>query len=124
LIRFAAAALAVAVVVVLALHASVHLGWLDALPSFTYQTAIFLVFTTIVIYVYLYKVNKPDFFVQLYLLTMAVKLLGYGAYAVFMILEDQHGAGKNVVFFLLLYVVMTALEISFLYRKIAGQNPQ
>lgn len=124
MIRFTIAALVVAIVMVVAVHTAVYFGWLGSLPSFTYQSAIFVAFTTIVIYVYLHKVSKPDFFVQLYLLTMAVKLLGYGAYAVFMILEDQHGAGKNVVFFLLLYVVLTTLEISFLYRKIARQKPQ
>ena len=94
--------------------------WTGDLPSFFYQTLIFLVFATITIFAYLYNVDKPDFFVQLYLLTMAVKLLAFGAYNLFMILEDKTGAPANVVFFMLLYFVFTGLEITFLYRKITG----
>lgn len=96
-----------------------HLGR-EELPSFFYQTLILLVFATITIFAYLYKVDKPDFFVQLYLLTMAIKLLAFGAYNLFMILEDKAGAPANVVFFMLLYIVFTVLEITFLYRKITG----
>lgn len=92
----------------------------EELPSFFYQTLIFLVFATITIFAYLYKVDKPDFFVQLYLLTMAIKLLAFGAYNLFMILEDKSGAPANVIFFMLLYIVFTGLEITFLYRKITG----
>ena len=94
--------------------------WIERLPSFFYETLIFLVFSTTTIFAYLYKVDKPDFFVQLYLLTMAVKLLAYGAYNLFMIIEDRRGASVNVIFFLLLYTVFTGLEIAFLYRKISG----
>ena len=94
--------------------------WYGELPSFFYQTLIFLVFATITIFAYLYNVDKPDFFVQLYLLTMAVKFLAFGAYNLFMILDDKSGAPANVVFFMLLYIVFTGLEITFLYRKITG----
>lgn len=94
--------------------------WKGELPSFFYQTLIFLVFATITIFAYLYNVDKPDFFVQLYLLTMAVKFLAFGAYNLFMILDDKSGAPANVVFFMLLYIVFTGLEITFLYRKITG----
>ncbi len=94
--------------------------WTGDLPSFFYQTLIFLVFATITIFAYLYNVDKPHFFVQLYLLTMAVKLLAFGAYNLFMILEDKTGAPANVVFFMVLYIVFTGLEITFLYGKITG----
>ncbi len=102
-----------------------HKLWISELPSFFYQTLIFLVFTTATIFVYLYKVNKPGFFIQLYLLTMVVKFIAYGAYNLLMILEDRTGASLNVIFFMLLYVVFTALEIAFLYRKISDpEQPQ
>lgn len=94
--------------------------WIEQLPSFFYQTLIFLVFATATIFVYLYKLEKPDIFVQLYLLTMAVKFLGYGVYNLFMILKDKAGAPLNVVFFMMLYIVFTGLEITFLYQKITG----
>ncbi len=96
--------------------------WIEHLPSFFYQTSVFLVFSTTVIFVYLYKIDKPAFFTQLYLLTMVVKLIAYGAYVLIMILEDKEGAMMNVVFFMILYFAFTALEIAFLYGKITCQN--
>jgi hypothetical protein len=120
LIRFVIALLVAAIVLAgLSAIACIQL-WNGELPSFFYQTLIFLVFATITIFAYLYKVDKPDFFVQLYLLTMAIKLLAFGAYNLFMILEDKSGAPANVIFFMLLYIVFTGLEITFLYRKITG----
>ena len=91
---------------------------LPGLPSFFFQTLIFLVFSTGMIYAYLHKAATPGFFVQLYLLTMAVKLLAYGAYNLIVILQDRPGAGENVVFFMITYCLFTVLEIVFLYRKI------
>lgn len=91
-------------------------------PTFLYQTVIFLTFTTGIIYGYLYRVGKPDIFVQLYLFMMAVKLMGYGGYAFFMITSDRVGATANVVFFMSLYFIFTILEILFLYNKINQQK--
>lgn len=53
---------------------------------------------------------------------MAVKLVAYGAYNLLMILKDKSGAAENVVFFMILYLVFTTLEIVFLYRKITGSE--
>ncbi len=94
---------------------------LEHTPSFFYQTLVFLVFGTALIYRYLYKLDKPDIFVQLYLLTMMVKFLAYGAYMLFVILEDRPSAAPNVAFFMIVYFVFTILEIVFLYRKIMRQ---
>jgi hypothetical protein len=93
--------------------------WIEGLPSFFYQTLLFLIFGTGLIYAYLYRSGKPGFFVQLYLLTMLVKFLAYGAYIFIVILEDQAGAVRNVVWFLVLYLSFTALEVGFLYGKIS-----
>ncbi len=98
------------------------LQWIDQLPSFFYQTLFFLVFSTITIFAYLHKIDKPAFFVQLYLLTMAVKLLAYGAYNLVMILKDNAGASVNVVFFMTSYFIFTVLEIAFLYKRITGSE--
>lgn len=57
-----------------------NLAWIENMPSYFYQTLFFVPFTTLVIFAYLFKVSKPDVFVPLYLLTMVVKLLAYGAY--------------------------------------------
>jgi hypothetical protein len=93
--------------------------WIEHLPSFFYETLILLLFSTLTIFAYLYRLHRPDFFVPLYLLTMAVKLLAFGAYNAVMILMDKAGAIANVIFFLLIYVLFTVLEIAFLYRKVS-----
>lgn len=95
---------------------------LFSMPSFFYPTLLFLLFGTAIIYRYLIKVDKPEFFVQLYLITMAMKLLTYGAYCWIMIAQDNAGAAANVGFFLAVYLAFTALEIGFLFRKISAKN--
>lgn len=97
-------------------------SWITAKPSFFYQTLFFLFFSTVVIFTYLYKAARPDFFVQLYLLTMALKLIAFSAYVYFMITTDLPGAALNVAFFLLSYFSFTLLEIVFLYRKISAET--
>lgn len=109
------------VVLVLATIGAVRIDWLAELPSFFRQTLIFLVFGTSLLFIYLYKFNKPDFFIHLYLLSMMVKLIAYGAYNFVMIIDDKSGATKNVAWFIILYFTFTALEIGFLYRKISRQ---
>jgi hypothetical protein len=93
-------------------------------PSFFPQILVFLLFSTSLLFVYLYRAAKPVFFVQLYLLTMALKLLAYLAFNVVIILHDKAGAAVNVMFFLSVYFIFTALEIGFLFHKInRGERP-
>lgn len=96
--------------------------WIDQRPSFFYQTLILLFFSTAIIYRYLHKVKNPSLFTQLYLLLMVVKLIAYMGYNLFIVLEDKRGANYNVVFFLIVYLVFTLLEIVFLYRQINSKN--
>jgi hypothetical protein len=119
LIRFFLALLVVSLILIGLVWVAAASQWIPSMPSFFFQTAILLVFGTGLLFVYLYKFDKPDFFVQLYLLTMAVKLLAYGGYNFFMITEDRPGAAYNVIWFMTLYFIFTALEIGFLYRKIS-----
>lgn len=122
MIRFITALLAAGAVFVLTGAWMLSQQMLVGLPSFFYQTLIFVGFSVAVLYAYLYKVEKPNHFVQLYLLTMAVKLLAYGAYVVVIILQDREGAVENVVFFMIAYFVFSALEIAFLYHKISRES--
>jgi hypothetical protein len=119
LIRFFFTLLIAALLLSTVAWVSADSHWITALPSFFFQTTIFLLFGTGLLYIYLYRFNKPDFFIQLYLLTMALKLLAYGAYNFFMIMEDREGAVNNVVWFMTLYFIFTALEIAFLYQRIS-----
>lgn len=95
-----------------------ELAWISMLPSFFYQTLIFLTFGTGLMFRYLYRINKPDTFVQFYLFMMVVKILAFGAYAFFIVLKDRPGSTYNIVFFLICYFIFTALEIAFLFQKI------
>jgi hypothetical protein len=90
-------------------------------PSFLFETTALVVFATAVIFLYLYRLKKPSFFVQLYLLSMAVKLIAFLAYNLIMILDDKKGAIANVLYFLLVYFIFTAVEIAFLYKRISGK---
>jgi len=94
-----------------------ELTWISMLPSFFYQTLILLTFGTGVMFRYLYRINKPDTFVQLYLFMMVLKILAFGAYAFFIVLKDRPGATFNIVFFLICYFIFTALEVAFLFQK-------
>jgi len=94
-------------------------GWLPGVPSFLFQTTWLVAFVTTVIFVYLYRARSTSYFVQLYMLTIAVKLLAYFAYSLIMILKDKPGLVMNVLYFLALYFIFTAVEIAFLYRRIS-----
>jgi uncharacterized membrane protein YfcA len=116
----------VATGIAIALPAVVHFGyheeWISRMPSFLYETTLLVVFTTALIFTYLYRSDSASFFVQLYLLSMAVKLLAFFAYNLIMIMDDRQGAVRNVLYFLLAYFIFTAVEIGFLYRKISGKS--
>jgi hypothetical protein len=119
LTRFFLALFGTAAVLGGAAYLLLRLQYLVALPSFFLQSLILLIFGTTTLFVYLFRFNRSGYFVQIYLLTMGIKLVGYGAYNFFMIAEDEAGAASNVVWFMLVYVIFTALEIGFLYPKIS-----
>ena len=89
------------------------------IPSYYIQTLILLLFGTIVLYIYLFRFERQDLFVHVYLLSMVVKLLAYGAYNFFVITDDVNGAVGNVVWFMIVYLIFTVLEITFLHRKVS-----
>jgi len=93
---------------------------MESPPTFFYQTLIFLFVTTGGLYRFLLKtkLERPDYFVQLYLLTMVVKLIAYSVYLFIMVRSQPQDVAKNIVFFMAVYFVFTALEIAFLYRHI------
>lgn len=120
MIPFVIVILALALIMPPLMQHGFNQGWLPAMPSFLFETTWFVAFATTVIYVYLYRSKNPSFFVQLYLLSMAVKLMAFFGYTLFMILEDRQGAAPNVVYFLVIYFLFTIVEIAFLYRRISG----
>ena len=103
------------------LHAN---GWIEAIPSFLYESAILMAFITTVIFVYLYRSRKTSHFTQLYLLSMVVKLITALVFIVAIVVIDRAGAVANAVYFMVLYFVFTAVEVGFLYPKISGSSPR
>ncbi len=105
--------------IVLIIH---ELHWIAKIPSFFYQTLAFLTLSTAMMYRYLFKINKPGVFVQLYLLIMVVKILAFGAYIFIVVFTDTLEAQYNVVFFIVCYFIFTGLEMFFLLQKIRDDN--
>jgi hypothetical protein len=99
----------------------VDLGYFTK-PSFFETTLLLLLFSTGIIYRYLYKANNSGFFVQLYLLTMTLKLLFYCTYIFIIVHKDKNAAFGNVVFFMTTYILFTSLEIGFLHTKVSRKT--
>ena len=68
------------------------------------------------------KIKMPGYFVQIYLLSLVIKLLAYFGYLLFIILEDRAGAIVNTVFFLIAFFLFTATETWFLVRVVNRLN--
>ncbi|MEQ9592829.1 MAG: hypothetical protein RLN86_09535 [Cyclobacteriaceae bacterium] len=92
----------------------------EVLPSYFYQTLVLVTIGTVGIYFYLVEVKKerPTYFTQLYILTLFVKILAYGAYVLIVVWDDPKGADMNALFFMILYFFFTAAEVYFLYKKV------
>lgn len=97
-------------------------GWIRELPSFMYPSTWLMAFITTIIFMYLYRDGKESHFVQLYLLSMVVKLIACLVFILLMILEDRQGAMANATYFLTVYAIFTAAEICFLHRKISASR--
>ncbi|HNP07419.1 MAG TPA: hypothetical protein PKN99_07315 [Cyclobacteriaceae bacterium] len=93
-------------------------------PSFFFQTIILLFLGAAGIYYYLVDIKdeKPKYFAQLYLLSLSVKLIAYGAYILFVLLKSPNHAAANAGVFMATYILFTALEVGFLYRKISEKK--
>ncbi len=121
MIRFSIVVIAISILSVVLAMVAVNYHWIAALPSFLYPTVILLAFSTILIFKYLYRLEGSHF-TQFYLLLMVVKLIAYLAYNLVIVLEDRTGAVANVLSFLALYLVYTAIEIAFLYRLVSQKG--
>ena len=110
-------ALVVAVVILIGgLHLCIHYHWIENRPSFSNESIALLFCVNVIIFYYLNRLSK-DIFVQLYLLSMAVKILAYASFTIIIILKDRDAAFANVVFFLIAYLIFTVLEVAFLYKR-------
>jgi len=77
---------------------------------------IFLTFLTGAILLLLWK-RSGENLTQVYLGSITIKLLLSAGFVSWFILYNQEEANSNVVFFLIAYVIFTALEVIFLLVK-------
>lgn len=93
----------------------------EKLPAFFYPTIILLFTSTVGLFRFLLKTRQdnPGVFVQLYLATIAIKLIAYAVYIFYMVKKQPEMRAENVVFFMVSYVIFTALETVFLYRFVS-----
>ena len=94
--------------------------WNGSLPTQYFQSLMLLYISTGGLFYYLLKIHtsRPDFFIQFYLLTIALKILAYGVYLGIVTWSNPENSGLNIVFFMVVYVIFTAIEVGFLWRKI------
>lgn len=90
----------------------------ETLPGFFFESIILLLLSTAGLYRFLINIkrDKPDFFVPLYLATLTVKLIAYGAYIFILVKLQPEWMFENVVFFMVGYVIFTGVETYFLHR--------
>lgn len=112
------------IVLTLTLWASLYVArgqdWIASFPSFTLEILVFLASSTLIIFYILIKRNDPESFTQSYLLSIALKILFYGAFVFIVIFIDSPGASLNTAFFIASYVLYTALEVTFLFKRKNG----
>lgn len=99
-------------------------GWLETLPTFYLHTLILVVFATVAIFTYLYRLKNPGSFTQFYLLLMVLKIVAFLAYNLVMVMKSKEYAAVNVVFFLIVYFIFTGLEIAFLYFHVSAKSEE
>lgn len=111
MLRFTATLLAVAVV---AQGLAGFSGWLSSPPTISIVVNVVLVLLTVVVYQVVSRAGDQQKFAQAYLLTIVIKILAACILVVVAILADRVHARANVIFLLILYVVYTGIEVSFL----------
>ncbi len=92
--------------------------WFAPIPSYAYEIIFFLGICTLVIFYFLIKRSRSPAFTQAYLLSVVLKMIGYGAFILVIIFRDREGAVANALLFMVVYVLFTAFEVGFLFKKV------
>ncbi len=96
-----------------------------AIPTFALEIIVFLSLSTLGFYFYLLKkaTHKPEDFTGAFLLTLVLRFLLFAGFMLVIILIDKPGAAHNAVFFMVAYVILTVVEVAFLYQKVMSAKP-
>jgi len=86
-------------------------------PSFLILILIGMATATWLVYFFIQRSNREDF-IKNYLLTIVLKLLVGGVFIFSLLYIDKPGADANAIFFMAAYLLFTALEVGFLFKKL------
>lgn len=98
---------------------SVLISW--AAIQFANPSALFLIvgmlaLATFIVYFFIEKTGSENF-IRNYLLTIVLKLLAGGIFISVIIYTDLESAESNAISFMAAYLLFTALEVAFLFKK-------
>ena len=93
-------------------------GWIESVPSFSIEIVSVLALLTLALFYYLQKIQQsnPQKFIQLYLLSITVKMVVGCVLILVIIFMDKEGAIANALLFILSYFLFTGVEIFFLWK--------
>lgn len=92
-------------------------GWFS-MPSFSILITATSIVTTVSIYAVLAKTANPQAFVNLYLLSIVMKLGLYLALLLIIRFIDPQSLIPNALFLMATYLLFTVLEVGFLFAKV------
>jgi hypothetical protein len=91
-------------------------GWLNISPLPSAISEVVLLLATLLIYALSTRLDDPQRFTQVYLLSIVIKILVACILLVVLILIDKAHARANVLFVFSAYVVFTITEVVFLVQ--------
>jgi len=123
-IRFVILALALAAFLMGGMSWGAGAGWV-AYPSFAWEITIFLLVTHMAGYSFVVRqlAQRPEDFVKVYLGLIVIRILFFGIFIFVIIWIAPNAGGGNAIFFLISYVLFTALEVGELYRVVNSNDP-
>jgi hypothetical protein len=86
-------------------------------PTYSLEIILFLSIFTLLAFYFLNRSVRAEGFTTRYLGSMVLKILLFSGFIVTIILLDPNGANRNVTFFLISYLLFTALEVGSLFAK-------
>jgi hypothetical protein len=88
------------------------------MPTYGLEIIVISVITTASIYMVLARTGNPRLFVNLYLLTIVMKLIFFSALLLMMRFIAPQSLTPNAVLILVAYILFTALEVGVLFAKV------
>lgn len=93
-------------------------GWF-VMPSAAFEIVVLSVIVTAAVYGILFRTKEPMLFTNLYLLTIGLKVLLFGVFLFLIkLLWAATDLTANAILLMVLYVVLTALEVTALFLKV------